>query len=154
MLVCALSLLGHACFEGDEREKEPRPGLPGGKCLAPDGRCDAGECNRQRNYCYDPTDPCAGFFCGGVERGLCTVTTDLLPQCVCRPGFNNQQWSHYCCPDGASDDPYCMPLVDPSGGETGSLPEVTTSGGGATETTAPGSTTAGASTGASSTTTF
>lgn len=120
-LICALSWLSSGCFAGDEREKEPRPGLPGGKCLAPDGSCEIGECNRARNYCYDTADPCNGFFCGGADRGTCTVDTDLQPRCVCRLGFNNEQWSHYCCPDIGGSDPNCAPVE--SGGMTTTEPD-------------------------------
>lgn len=108
----ALMLLPSGCFRGDQREKQPPPGLPGGKCLAPDGHCSEGQCNRnpQAEYCFDPLDPCAGFFCGGSDRGMCLVTTEGLPSCTCAAGFDNQEYDLYCCPDpGFGLDPLCTP---------------------------------------------
>lgn len=102
-----IALATTACFKGAEREKKPPPGVPGGLCLAPDGRCDEGLCNRDRNYCYDPTDPCMGFFCAGSDRGTCIVTTEGLPSCQCAPGFQNETFELYCCPMGNVGDPYC-----------------------------------------------
>jgi hypothetical protein len=101
--VLRLGLLGllvstTACFTGAEREKKPPPGIPGGLCLAPDGQCAEGTCNRDKNYCYDAMDPCAGFFCGGSDRGLCYVDGDGQPSCECNAGFQNETFSHYCCP--------------------------------------------------------
>lgn len=101
VLVCAT-----ACFTGAEREKKPPPGIPGGLCLAPDGQCAEGGCNREKNYCYDAADPCFGFFCGGSERGTCFVE-DGLPTCQCNAGFQNETFTHYCCPVGNIGDADC-----------------------------------------------
>lgn len=85
----------------------PMPGLQGGLCLAPDGHCaSAGAvCNQDENYCFDPDDPCAGFACGGTDRGVCTAR-EGLPSCECDEGFQNQTFSLYCCPTDGSD-PSC-----------------------------------------------
>jgi hypothetical protein len=100
--------LGDACYHGGEREKDPPPGLPGGLCLAPDGHCEVGSCNRDRNFCFDPMDPCNGFFCGGEGRGVCGPDSEGQPSCQCNPGFNNDQFDLYCCPDaGAAPDGNC-----------------------------------------------
>lgn len=114
-----------ACFRGGEREKEAPPGRPGGLCLAPqppsapDPFCEQGACNMDRNYCYDPMDPCDGFFCGGSERGFCVPDTDLQPKCTCEPGFNNQQYDLYCCPEPSTGilDPRCNGGSPADGGE-------------------------------------
>ncbi len=101
--------VGDGCYRGGERDKDPPPGLPGGLCLAPDGHCEAGVCNRDQNFCYDPTDPCDGFFCGGSERGFCFPDpATLQPSCMCELGFNNSQYELYCCPDAA------IGMVDPN----------------------------------------
>lgn len=107
--VLILSAVTVACFRGGERDKEVIAGLPGGKCLAPDGRCDSGECNKDRNYCFEATDPCRGFFCGGEERGVCTPDSDGQPSCVCELPYNNDQFDLYCCPSAESGilDPHC-----------------------------------------------
>jgi hypothetical protein len=100
--------LGDACYQGGEREKDPPPGLLGGLCLAPDGHCEEGTCNRNRNFCYDPADPCNGFFCGGGERGVCFPDSDGQPSCECSAGFDNDQFALYCCPAaGGPPDEYC-----------------------------------------------
>ncbi|MCA9709764.1 MAG: hypothetical protein KDK70_28250 [Myxococcales bacterium] len=99
-LVLAVGL-GASCYHGGERDKDPPPGLPGGLCLAPDGFCQEGTCNRQQNYCYDQLDPCLGFFCGGEERGLCTPDSQGLPNCLCAPGYANDLYPLYCCPSPA-----------------------------------------------------
>jgi hypothetical protein len=102
--------LGDACYHGGERDKEAPAGLFGGQCLAPDGHCQEGLCNRERNFCYDPADPCKGFFCGGEERGLCTPAENGEPSCQCALGFNNEQYDLYCCPEpGGVLDPHCLP---------------------------------------------
>jgi hypothetical protein len=114
-----------ACFRGDEREKEAPPGLPGGLCLAPqppaapDPFCEQGLCNMDRNYCYDPADPCDGFFCGGSERGFCQPDSDLQPTCTCEPGFSNAQYDLYCCPQQSTGilDPRCNAGASPGGSE-------------------------------------
>lgn len=95
------------CFRGGEREKEAPAGLLGGKCLAPPTQgaspfCEKGLCNEDRNYCYDPADPCEGFFCGGSERGFCQPDSAGLPTCVCDIGFNTETFDLYCCPDPAT----------------------------------------------------
>lgn len=101
--------LGDACYQGDERDKDPPPGLPGGLCLAPDGYCELGSCNRERNFCFEPTDPCKGFFCGGEDRGVCFPDSNGDPSCQCAPGFNNQTFDLYCCPDpGGPLDESCL----------------------------------------------
>lgn len=107
---------GDACYQGGEREKDAPPGLLGGLCLAPDGHCQVGACNRDRNFCYDPTDPCDGFFCGGGERGVCTPDTAGQPACQCYPGYNNTMFDLYCCPDaGGAFDDYCVDAPAPIG---------------------------------------
>lgn len=107
-LLLALGL-SQACYQGGERDKDPPPGLPGGLCLAPDGHCQEGMCNRERNFCYDLADPCDGFFCGGEDRGVCMPTTEGLPSCQCLPGFNNEQFDLYCCPEpGTQIDDLCV----------------------------------------------
>ncbi|MEM7153768.1 MAG: hypothetical protein AAF799_13050 [Myxococcota bacterium] len=111
--------LAQACYRGGERDKDPPPGLPGGLCLAPDGSCAEGQCNLESNFCYDPADPCRGFFCGGDERGMCfTDPATFLPTCSCAVGYNNDQFALYCCPDPA------LGVIDPNcsaspGGEAG-----------------------------------
>lgn len=110
MALLAAFSLSQGCYRGGERDKDPPPGLPGGLCLAPDGSCAEGMCNLQRNYCYDPADPCRGFFCGGEERGMCfTDPATFLPTCSCDVGYNNDQYPLYCCPDPALGviDPNC-----------------------------------------------
>ncbi|MBC8073407.1 MAG: hypothetical protein IAG13_34120 [Deltaproteobacteria bacterium] len=107
-ILLATFLATGACFKGAERDKEVPPGNPGGLCLAPDGRCDSGMCNRDENYCYDPADPCEGFFCGGEERGTCTPDGAAQPSCQCAVGYENQTFALYCCPIDGSD-PYCDP---------------------------------------------
>lgn len=119
--VLSLTVLAVSCFRGDERDKDVPPGLPGGLCLAPDGHCDEGQCNKDRNYCFDLADPCKGFFCGGEERGLCTPSEDGEPRCTCEPGFNNQQFDLYCCPEPETGmfDPLCSAPDDISESEDG-----------------------------------
>lgn len=109
-LFVAVAIAPLACFTGAERDKEAPPGNVGGLCLAPDGQCAEGECNRSENYCFDRADPCRGFFCGGADRGLCQVTTDLQPSCLCAVGYNNDDYALYCCPDQALADPNCAPV--------------------------------------------
>ncbi len=106
-----LGLVG-GCFRGGEREKEAPAGLLGGKCLAPPSQgaspfCEEGLCNEMRNYCYDPMDPCEGFFCGGSDRGFCQPDAELLPSCICDIGYNTETFDLYCCPDPGS------PVIDP-----------------------------------------
>jgi hypothetical protein len=101
--------LGDACYQGGERDKDPPPGLFGGLCLAPDGHCQEGMCNQARNFCYDPFDPCSGFFCGGEDRGLCVPDDEGLPSCQCNVGFNNERYDLYCCPEpGGPYDAVCL----------------------------------------------
>ncbi len=127
-LLLALGL-GDGCYQGGERDKNPPPGLPGGLCLAPDGFCQVGSCNRDENYCYDPIDPCYGFFCGGEERGVCFPDSEGQPACQCNVGFANDLYPLYCCPDppGSMFDEFCM--GDP--GDGGMPPPSDGSGGGA-----------------------
>ncbi|MEM6296841.1 MAG: hypothetical protein AAGA54_36595 [Myxococcota bacterium] len=84
------------------------PGQPGGQCLAPDGSCsDAGIlCNLEKNFCFDPEEPCRGFTCGGADRGTC-MPEGGLPSCVCAAGFENDTFELYCCPTDGSD-PVCL----------------------------------------------
>lgn len=105
-----------ACFKGADREKEAPPGDVGGLCLAPDGHCNEGMCNRDKNYCFDATNPCEGFFCGGSDRGTCILDADLQPSCVCGPGFNNESFALYCCPDDGVSDANCIDPSSASGG--------------------------------------
>lgn len=101
--------LGSGCYRGGERDKDPPPGLPGGLCLAPDGFCQSGTCNRDQNFCYDPADPCHGFFCGGDDRGVCFPDAMGQPSCQCDVGYSNEQFPLYCCPDPSLGifDEYC-----------------------------------------------
>jgi hypothetical protein len=103
-----------ACFKGADREKEAPPGNVGGLCLAPDGRCKEGECNKDENYCFDRASPCRGFFCGGTDRGTCIID-DLQPSCVCAGGYNNDDFALYCCPDDPMLDP--ENCLSPDGGD-------------------------------------
>lgn len=102
--------LAYGCYEGGERDKDPPPGLPGGLCLAPDGFCQEGTCNRNENYCFEASDPCNGFFCGGEERGLCMPTAQGQPSCLCAVGYSNEAYPLYCCPDpGMGEvDEFCL----------------------------------------------
>ena len=105
-LVASVAFAMTGCFRGAEREKKAPPGVPGGLCLAPDGVCQDGMCNRDRNFCYDPQDPCKGFFCGGSDRGICQPE-DGEPSCACAPGYENETFELYCCPEDALADPEC-----------------------------------------------
>jgi hypothetical protein len=123
LLLFAIAIVPVACFKGADRDKQAPPGNPGGLCLAPDGHCTKGECNQSENYCFDRANPCSGFFCGGADRGLCQVTSELQPSCTCAVGFNNDQFALYCCPDDELADPDCAPVGpmdgdDDGGGET------------------------------------
>lgn len=118
LLPASMSLVVTGCFKGAEREKKAPPGVVGGLCLAPDGTCNEGECNRDRNYCYDPVDPCVGFFCGGSDRGICMPDSDGQPRCACAPGFQNRTFELYCCPEDGIGDPDCVAAED-SGDEEG-----------------------------------
>ena len=82
------------------------PGALGGLCLAPDGTCTEGVCNRDENYCFDPDAPCEGFSCGGADRGSCTPV-DGEPSCACNTGFESETFRLYCCPEDGSD-PVCV----------------------------------------------
>lgn len=116
----ALVLVPSGCFRGAEREKQPPAGSPGGKCAAPDGRCKEAQCNREKNYCFDPGDPCLGFFCGGSDRGTCVVNAGL-PSCMCDPGYESQQFELYCCPEpGFGFDELCDAEATASAGATAS----------------------------------
>jgi hypothetical protein len=109
-----------ACFKGAEREKEAPPGNVGGLCLAPDGHCTEGMCNRDKNFCFDAANPCEGFYCGGEERGSCILDADLQPSCVCTAGYNNETFALYCCPDDGISDPNCAAPSSAAGEESSS----------------------------------
>ncbi len=129
--VAALGLLLSAtgCFRGGEREKEPPPGYAGGLCLAPtttmpEPHCvDGSLCNVDRGFCYDPFDPCRGFFCGGSDRGQCTVDQDNLPMCMCLPGYSTERYELLCCLPTPGTDEVCdrnvAIEVDPTAGDSG-----------------------------------
>lgn len=108
-----LALVAVGCYRGGEREKDPPPGYAGGFCLAPTAQnpqphCDDGSfCDLDGAYCFNPNDPCDGFFCGGSDRGVCMPDAMGLPACVCAPGYNNTTFALYCCPDGGFGDPLC-----------------------------------------------
>ena len=95
-MLILLSVPG-ACYRGAElSEKEPPPGYPGGPCLA-GGICEEGVCSGLSTVCFDPLEPCRGFYCGG--NGYCGVDNQSgEPICACDPGFSNVQYSHYCTP--------------------------------------------------------
>ncbi len=112
LLVASAALILPGCFKGAEREKKAPPGVVGGLCLAPDGQCTEGQCNKDRNYCYDPVDPCQGFFCGGSDRGICSPDNDGQPRCTCAPGFQNRTFELYCCPDDLVGDADCVAAGD------------------------------------------
>ncbi len=127
LLVASLAL--SACFRGGEREKEPPPGYAGGLCLAPTAttpqpHCvDGSVCNADRGFCYDPFDPCRGFFCGGPERGACMVDMDGMPSCICSMEYSTDQYELLCCPTVPGVDDVCgviqtidVPPADASGG--------------------------------------
>ena len=107
MIAVSFALLTAACFQGAEREKAPPPGYAGGFCLAPttavpQPHCvDGSLCDLDGAFCFDPMDPCEGFFCGGEERGVCSPDASGLPACTCKPGYTNEMWPMYCCPDPA-----------------------------------------------------
>ncbi len=111
LVLACLSLTVSGCFRGAEREKKAPPGVPGGLCLAPDGVCQDGMCNREKNYCYDPQDPCEGFFCGGSDRGICIVNNNE-PSCSCLEGFEAETFELYCCPVDANLDVVCAQAQD------------------------------------------
>ncbi len=110
-----------ACFHGADREKDAPPGNLGGLCLAPDGHCDEGVCNQDKNYCFSAKNPCEGFFCGGSERGTCILDQQQQPSCTCNPGFNNETFALYCCPDDPNfdPDPNCVPTGPASDASSG-----------------------------------
>lgn len=123
------AVLMSACFEGAERDKPAPPGNLGGLCLAPDGHCSIGQCNQDKNYCFDAANPCEGFFCGGEDRGVCILDEALQPSCVCNLGYNNETFALYCCADEPTlqPDPNCAPTApndsgnsEPSGGDSSS----------------------------------
>jgi len=111
------ALSASACFHGADREKDAPPGSVGGLCLAPDGHCDEGVCNKDKNYCFSAKNPCEGFFCGGSDRGTCVLDNDQQPSCVCNVGYNNETFALYCCPDEPSYEP--DPNCAPAGGDGG-----------------------------------
>ncbi|RMG98398.1 MAG: hypothetical protein D6705_05985 [Deltaproteobacteria bacterium] len=117
-----LALAG--CFRGGEREKEPPPGYAGGLCLAPTAampqpHCvDGSVCNAERGFCYDPFDPCRGFFCGGSDRGACVVDAENLPSCTCFAGYSTEQYELLCCPTTPGVDDVCG-VIDSSGADGG-----------------------------------
>ena len=111
LVLACLSLTVSGCFRGAEREKKAPPGVPGGLCLAPDGVCQDGMCNREKNFCYDPQDPCEGFFCGGSERGICIVNNNE-PSCSCQEGYEAETFELYCCPADSTQDVVCAQAQD------------------------------------------
>ncbi|MEM6290476.1 MAG: hypothetical protein AAGA54_04395 [Myxococcota bacterium] len=111
LLTALVSITLTGCFRGDEREKSPPPGFPGGQCAAPDGICNRGMCNRERNFCYDPLDPCEGFFCGGSDRGICIVD-EGEPSCSCQVGYEAETFALYCCPEDSNLDVICAQAQD------------------------------------------
>jgi hypothetical protein len=128
--LAAVSMFG--CYKGDDPEKQPPPGWPGGKCLAPNGTCRGDAiCNHDEGtyYCYNPQDPCEGFFCGGSTRGMCVVA-EGLPACQCMQGFSTDLFALYCCPDPNPNpqnvfDPLCV-----DDGDGGGIPDGDGSGDG------------------------
>lgn len=127
----AAAVLVTGCFEGAERDKPAPPGNLGGLCLAPDGHCTEGQCNQDKNYCFDAINPCEGFFCGGEDRGVCILDQANQPSCVCNPGFNNDTFALYCCPDPGTFgvvDPNCSPATPADGGEAGGGEEESSGG--------------------------
>ncbi len=102
-----------ACFVGAEREKEPPPGYPGGRCREPGGDCVEGKCTKDLNVCYDTFEPCHGFWCGGRDRGVCRVNSANNPTCECFAGFDATRFALYCCPMDPQDpsDPRCVDAV-------------------------------------------
>lgn len=84
-----------ACYEGPG-PLEPPPGSPGGLCLEPLKVCDQPDwvCDPAGGFCYDPTQPCRGVFCG--EHGSCQPDKNNLPVCFCDPGYSNAAYSLYC----------------------------------------------------------
>ncbi len=127
--LAAFTLVG--CYRGGEREKDPPPGYAGGFCLAPTAsapqpHCEGDSlCDLDGAFCYDPTDPCRGFFCGGSDRGLCMPDQMGLPTCVCAPGFNNASWALYCCPEGGFGDEICVGAIhEPDEPRSGPAPDV------------------------------
>lgn len=83
----------------------PVPGQLGGQCLLFADPCEQGVCSTEPRYCYLPENPCQGFACGGHDRGRCEPE-DMLPSCLCEPGFDNERYPLYCCPIDGSD-PLC-----------------------------------------------
>ena len=74
-------------------------------------------CNKDRNYCYDPINPCKGFFCGGSDRGVCIIDTNSQPSCECGPGFENRTFELYCCPENGGGDIDCVNAQDGGDGD-------------------------------------
>ncbi|NVB37996.1 hypothetical protein G6O69_09145 [Pseudenhygromyxa sp. WMMC2535] len=88
-----------ACFSGaDLDDKEPPPGYAGGSCVEGQGCRVPALCYEGPEVCYDPTDPCEGFYCGG--HGTCTIDMDNgnRPLCVCELGYSNETYAFYCTP--------------------------------------------------------
>ncbi len=83
-----------ACYGGGEREKQAPRGYAGGLCNEVND-CNDPEatCETKGGYCYNPLDPCEGFFCN--SHGTCTPVGGK-PSCICDPGFTNINYSLYC----------------------------------------------------------
>ena len=98
MFAAAVGVLA-ACFTGgDLEDKEPPRGAIGGVCY-PDDLCDAGVC-LWGEVCYDPNDPCKGFYCGGHGDCFVDLDNDNTPICVCDPGYVNN-YALFCEPVAA-----------------------------------------------------
>lgn len=83
-----------ACYGGGEREKQAPKGYAGGLCLDGGGCADPEAlCDAKGNFCYNPLDPCEGFFCN--SNGTCTPAGGK-PSCICDPGYTNANYSLYC----------------------------------------------------------
>jgi hypothetical protein len=114
-MLLVLAAGSYGCYKGsaDGRDKEPPPGYKGGFCLAatqtyPEQWCKDGSlCNVGGRYCYDPTDPCEGFFCGGEDIGRCVPDGMGLPACQCTTGYDTSKFPLYCCPMAAGVDARC-----------------------------------------------
>jgi hypothetical protein len=46
---------------------------------------------------------------------MCVIDQGAQPSCVCNLGYNNDAYSHYCCPDDGSE-PTCASTASMSDG--------------------------------------